>query len=346
MIFAIFLISILLVSGGVLGLVSALNLIPTDLGLVHFQAGVTALVGGLITMALGFATRAIVVALRRLTSVRALAAEFDADLSRSRDPAGEVPLRGAHDGVQEPAEHIRAVHAPERLQEWPNPSPREYRPQAPMAAGALVAGAAIGAAAISIREAATAEPTRDAALDAFEQALMAEASDISHAASTPEPAQPMPSVSMPEALDINPADEPATEPEPAPLTMPTLAPMPEPPAFTLQAIPDPPALSIEQEIRAQLGHPPGAEPVVQPAESAPEPEAPPGLIADEDLATLEQSSPPLAPLDTLEVVGAYDSGGTRFAMYSDGSVVAAGPDGETRYPTLQDLRRHLDQSAG
>ena len=63
-------------------------------------------------------------------------------------------------------------------------------------------------------------------------------------------------------------------------------------------------------------------------------------------ASQREAAPPLAPLETLEVVGSYDSGGTRFTMYSDGSVVASGSEGETRYPSLQDLRRHLDQIAG
>ena len=181
----------------------------------------------------------------------------------------------------------------------------------------------------------------------------------------PEPVIELPPVALPEALDLRafaeppmqepePKSEPEPEPEaePAPalrdpvaLVMPELTPIPPPPAFTLEPMPEPPALSIEEEIRAQLGRAPSSEPAPAPepvVEAAPVP----GLIADADLAALEDSKPPLAPLDTLDVVGAYDSGGTRFTMYSDGSVVAAGPEGETRYPTLQDLRRHLDQLAG
>lgn len=71
-----------------------------------------------------------------------------------------------------------------------------------------------------------------------------------------------------------------------------------------------------------------------------------GLIADADLAAMAAGAaeePPLAPIETLDVVGAYDSGGTRFTMYSDGSVHAVGPDGERRFRTLDDLRRFLDQ---
>ncbi len=158
---------------------------------------------------------------------------------------------------------------------------------------------------------------------------------------------------MPELMAASTGAEPLAPPEPVEAAVtPELPPIPDLRALRLDPIPGPPLLSIEQEIRAELNR--KVEPLPEPAApAAPEPDpvpAPaspvPGLIADADLAALEQSAPPLAPLETLEVVGSYDSGGTRFTMYSDGSVVASGPEGETRYPTLQDLRRHLDQIAG
>ncbi|HRE21271.1 MAG TPA: hypothetical protein PKW21_09595 [Rhabdaerophilum sp.] len=74
---------------------------------------------------------------------------------------------------------------------------------------------------------------------------------------------------------------------------------------------------------------------------APSPSTP-GLIADADLAALSDDiGPHLAPLESLSPVGSYDSGGTRFTMYSDGSVVALGPDGERRFRSLEELRRHI-----
>ena len=120
------------------------------------------------------------------------------------------------------------------------------------------------------------------------------------------------------------------------------------PDFTLPLTlpPDPipapePALAVEPESIALPAEVP-AEPAVE-APPAPQP----GLIADADLAALaEDVLPPLAPISTLEVVGAYDSAGTRFTMYSDGSVTAAGPEGETRFRTLDDLRRHLGTHQG
>lgn len=330
MIFAIFLVAALLVLGGVLGLVSALNLIPTDLGLVQFQAGTIALVAGMVTLAIGFSTRALLAALRRVATPHALAASLDAR-PRMPEPAIEAPQRSGH----EPA----------------------------IAAGMLATGAAAGAAfaAPSGPEPLPPAPGETLADPVFDLPPVAlpEGLDPGAPAAPQEdrPVEPLPEpqpADMPLAIDIPLAEllpaEPIAGPEPVtPSVLPDLAPIPAPPDLMLQAIPEPPVLSIEQEIRAQLGRAPTPEPGPAPMPESPaEPEAAPvpGLIADADLAALEDGRPPLAPLETLEVVGAYDSGGTRFTMYSDGSVVAAGPEGETRYPTLQDLRRHLDQLAG
>ncbi len=75
----------------------------------------------------------------------------------------------------------------------------------------------------------------------------------------------------------------------------------------------------------------------------PEPVSPtPGLIHDEDLAALSEAEADLAPLETLDVVGAYDSGGTRFTMYSDGSVTAKGEGVDRRFRSLDDLRAFID----
>lgn len=87
------------------------------------------------------------------------------------------------------------------------------------------------------------------------------------------------------------------------------------------------------------------EPATAPAmaEPAEMPASPtPGLIHDEDLARLSEAEAELAPLDTLEIVGAYDSGGTRFTMYSDGSVTAKGEAVDRRFRSLDDLRAFID----
>lgn len=51
--------------------------------------------------------------------------------------------------------------------------------------------------------------------------------------------------------------------------------------------------------------------------------------------------PPLAPLSTLEMVRTYESGGTRFTMYSDGSFVSSNEEGEQRFRSLDELRAKL-----
>ena len=68
----------------------------------------------------------------------------------------------------------------------------------------------------------------------------------------------------------------------------------------------------------------------------------PGLIHDEDLARLSEAKAELAPLETLDIVGAYDSAGTRFTMYSDGSVTAKGEGVDRRFRSLDDLRAFID----
>ncbi|MCA0405878.1 MAG: hypothetical protein LCH39_06985 [Proteobacteria bacterium] len=94
--------------------------------------------------------------------------------------------------------------------------------------------------------------------------------------------------------------------------------------------PDPAAPSAEQTAAAEV---PQATVATSPTS---------GLILDEDLAALVAEEAPLAPFETLEVVGAYDSAGVRFTMYSDGSVNAVAPHGERRYRSLEALRQQLD----
>jgi hypothetical protein len=187
------------------------------------------------------------------------------------------------------------------------------------AGGALLGGAAI----LAGRRSEAKEPSLEEA---------PEPGPLFHAAA--EPVAPPPADEFERDLfsqmDSLRAEEPAVEPAPpvvAEAALPPLAPFP---ALDLRLAPAP------------------EEPVHAPSQAAPEAETPapvPGLIADEDLAALDMETPPLAPLETLEVVGAYDSGGVRFTMYSDGSVNAAGPQGERRYPSLEALRKQLDSGA-
>ena len=146
------------------------------------------------------------------------------------------------------------------------------------------------------------------------------------------------------------------------LVLPPLPPLPSfglpdaaPSDAEIRAIED--AAHHDDDVDDTLAAPAMAEPESRPAiepmpepepQPAPEPLPPepashtPGLIHDEDLAALSEAEADLAPLETLDVVGAYDSGGTRFTMYSDGSVTAKGVGVDRRFRSLDDLRAFID----
>lgn len=151
----------------------------------------------------------------------------------------------------------------------------------------------------------------------------------------------------PDDVPVTASMEPAQEAPPAPA--------PDEDTFDLRLFPDEkigaPALVEPELAPAPVVDAPQSE---QPTDEESAPEAadaavdaggrllPAGLIADEDLARLAEEDMTLAPLDTLDVVGAYDSGGVRFTMYSDGSVNAVAPHGTRRYHSLEALRKQLD----
>lgn len=393
MILAIFVIAVLLIAGGLLGFYGAINLIPTDLGLAYFHAGTLSLVAGLVTMALGFAARANVLALRRVATPAAFVAPLpppaemfppQPEPAPVKAPPRDLPPVGAAvagaavvggaalavSSLRDPALPAGDLASPEApplptLDQTVLDLPPVDLP-APVDPAAFAAPEpesvfedrapepGISKAAVSEEAASEAAASDEPVMNApvLGEPVIDEPTPEAHLAEAPrleEPAADALAQGTAEPMAASPAAEVPAAPELVePPVSPSLPPIPDLRALRLEPIPGPPLLSIEEEIRAELNR--KAEPAVQTqAAQAPEP-APvssvPGLIADADLAALEQSAPPLAPLETLEIVGSYDSGGTRFTMYSDGSVVASGPEGETRYPTLQDLRRHLDQIAG
>lgn len=453
MVFGVFLIAALLLLGGLAGLYSALNLIPTDLGLAHFQAGTMAFVAGLMVLAFGFGTRAVLAALRRIAMPRALAAPMPVATDYAQPPGHEplprrdLPADPAFEAISAPRAAMAAVTtgaadlagaaalaapdlpvAPEPASangseiqpagmaapveptpEPPQPEPPPLAaPEAPLRAAprpsvvppsvppprlrrtladivpepspaeaqfdpylqyeryARMERKAKAEAAAAAAAGETARPPAGEVEPVMAEPVMAEPVAAEPLAVEPAPAEPV------NAEPATPVEAEATLPE-TPPAMPrvrplVLSPIPAAPMLRLEPIPEPPQLTIEQEIRLGLGRKPAftpepaapAEPEPQPlAEPAapvdapavaavmPEPApASPGLIADADLAALQDTTPRLPSLDQLEVVGSYDSAGTRYTMYSDGSVVASGPAGEVRYPTLQDLRRHLDSIGG
>jgi hypothetical protein len=179
------------------------------------------------------------------------------------------------------------------------------------------------------------------------------------------PADPAPADNAPPAaadadilaeLRLDPPEEPAAPADPAAEDDDILLPASEKPSEPQadNAVSDE---SDAEEAPAEAPAPAAAiqtsppEPGPADDEAEEQPQAPskpapaPGLIPDDDLAALEMEQPAFAPLETLDVVGSYDSGGTRFTMYSDGSVTAVGPTLDRRFESLDKLRAFIDGGA-
>lgn len=291
---SILVLSLVLLVSGLSGVLLGLSLTPTDMGRAWLDIGFTALTGGVVTLAIGFATRTLTAALERLPG-------GEGEVARTPEPVAPATL--------EPSLPVA--------------------PAAIVASGvAVAAGAALGAHHLADKTPADSVPVRS--VDDLERDLFSDISaqrDASLGAADDLLATPLPEVIPVKAapaliaeddaaFELRLSAEPESEPEPTPepASEPELAPAKE-------ALPAPESV---------------------PENPAPAPSTPAGLIADEDLAALVAEEAALAPLDTLEVVGAYDSAGVRFTMYSDGSVNALAPHGERRYRSLEALRKQLD----
>lgn len=380
MILAIYLLAVILLVSGFAGLISAINLVPTDLGFTYFQAGATSISAGVIVLALGFAVKVLDRSLKRLATpeaVRVQPADPVIDLpplavTPPEPPAAEGNLgKGiAIAGVAAAAGAVAATafassEPPAREVELPAPAlpeapllvagaPEEHLPEPLLSGDVPVASPVVG------------EAPRLRTVEDLERDLFAQMDSL------PEP----PPVAIPEADVASAAEaDPVPTSRPDLFALPPLEPIPqagfaEPdkaPTLVVEPLPsatsDPfdavlvEALPVQEnpstheeklvEMPALAGTPTEALPV-EPVALTPEPQpaavAPaPGLIHDADFAAVaDEMLPALAPVSTLEIIGAYDSGGTRFTMYSDGSVVAAGPDSERRFRSLDELRQHID----
>lgn len=344
MILTIFLLAIILMVAGVAGIISALSLVPTDLGFTYFQAGTTALSAGTVVLALGLAVRTLNRSLKRVV-----------DSASARPPASAIELP-AHSGLST---------APEA----------SGLPEAAMgiAGAAAVAGAVTAASTLaSAGHDASLEASlagHDASLhrerfaDDLERDLFsatqplsitpgahAEALDLAMA--TTDPAADLRREPTLHGLDdafygVDPVDKYGKTTLPAPALDMLHVDGPNVPSM------DVPSMAVaashvaadrehEDGVADTLAHESFAhEHVGAGVELSPPPA--PGLIHDADFAAVsDEALPSLAPISTLEIVGAYDSGGTRFTMYSDGSVMAAGPNDERRFRSLDELRQHID----
>lgn len=354
MIAGIFLLAAVLVAAAIAGLVGAVMLVPTDLGFAYLQAGSILIGASAIVMAIGFAARALD---RRLAS---LARPVKA---RTVTP-GNASERPAAASLEPETPSVASTVAPAA---------------AGAATAAIAAAGATLAATSLLRERDEASPAQVSSPESpLPEAppLSAIAADLpdndpfhdilkdaADAAAEPAPASGEGTTEEPEPFDLG-MPVPETLPfEPPPFDIPPIelppVDMPLPVDFdairdeaddvagqmpVAEQVSDPVAAESESVAEAASVDAPVEHGRVElPVEMAPAaPPSTPGLIADADLAAIaEDTGPPLAPLELLTAVGSYDSGGTRFTMYSDGSVVAQGPEGERRFRSLEELRRHI-----
>lgn len=362
MILAIYLLAAILLVSGFAGLISAINLVPTDLGFTYFQAGATAISAGVIVLALGLAVKVLDRNLRRLATPEAIRVQpadpvIDLPPLAVSPPTPEgslgkgVAIAGAAAAGAVAAATLAGREPP--VPDFATPAPA--LPEAPLFVAEMPEAhlpEPLLAADEPPAPLAESEMTRLRTVEELERDLFAQMDAL------PEP----PPVSIPE-----PGSAPAVEADPVPaprpdlFALPPLEPIPQASFAAPDKAPEPaieplpsatsdPFDAVLADALPAHDEKPAEMPAVIEAPVAPAPEpavaAPipaPGLIHDADFAAVaDEMLPALAPISTLEIIGAYDSGGTRFTMYSDGSVVAAGPDSERRFRSLDELRQHID----
>jgi hypothetical protein len=366
MVAAIFLLALGMLVAGCVSLYYALNLVPTDFGFAYAQIGAIFIAASGVTLAIGFAIRALIRALGRLEARAALTPPV-------RDAA--VRMDQVQQGIARP-EPVRAepslAAVPERVV--------SQAPSMPMAGAAAAFGA--GTAIALSNEDQSGQECRPAEPSGAPSGADSSVATAGHAA-MPQPELPLPPPHSTESdlfgeLDwLGPASAPVNAPRvdleadrpedkgqeesgpPEPVAAPASNGMEEDVATGgLQEVEpgaegDYPTGPASREVD-QVEMPPASEVEImdeapdRPTDVGPEAEMtqpPAGLIADADVDWLAaHDEPPLAPLETLEIVGSYDSAGTRFTMYSDGSVTASGTEGERRFRSLEELRHHLDRN--
>lgn len=356
MIAGIFLLAAVLVAAAVAGLVGAVMLVPTDLGFAYLQAGSILIGASAIVMAIGFAARALdrrLASLARLVEARSVTPEGAAEGPAATSPEPET-FSGASTVAPVAAGAATAaiaaagatLAATSLLRERDDAPPAQVPPPEVPSPEALP----LSAIAADLPDS---DPFHDILKDASEAAAEP-ASDEKAMEETElaEPGMPVqePPPFEPPLFDLPPFELPSVE-MPLPVNLDAIRDEVDDAAAQIsltEPVSDSGAAESESVAAAASVDAPGEHghlemPVEMPVEMPPAvPSSTPGLIADADLAAIaEDTGPPLAPLDLLTAVGSYDSGGTRFTMYSDGSVVAQGPEGERRFRTLEELRRHI-----
>lgn len=325
MIAGIFMLAAMVVVAAIATLVGSIMLVPTDLGFAYLQASSILIGAGAIVMAIGFAARALD---RRLAQL----APVERKRAKPAEPAEPLP-------EQIPAEPTPA-----------EPTPADEAPAVSVTAGA--AGAAIAAAGATLAATSLLRDREESAASEVEPiasiAADLPANDPFHdilrtAADTDLQSEPAGDTPVPAIETPAPA---VTEPDQPKADLPTidLPPVELPAPVDIDAI----RAAVDDAVSEAVAQVEDEEkPESSEDKRAGEGASPPskttsGLIEDDDLTAIATAhEAPLAPLSTLTAVGSYDSGGTRFTMYSDGSVVAQGTEGERRFRSLEELRRHI-----
>ena len=356
---------LLLVAIGLLLL--AISLIPTDLGLTHLIGAYVFGAAGGLGLVIGFAGRAV------LRSASATAATPMVASKAAVIPAATEAVSVPPEPESEPAPKIELPSSR---------TPAILAAGAAAGAAGLAAGAALGGftrseprepiAPSNLADTALepAGPADDRFLEELERDLFAEIRrpDLAAPAAVEAPAPTASLSSQGDSLDTDEsvpqagADEDDADKDILP---PANLPQDRSPfgPDTMQATEmaadigesaedtsEPASLPPDADIAMEIASDP--EPAIPPADPGEEPamaadvdETPPGisgLIPDADSAALAEAVETLAPLETLDIVGSYDSGGTRFTMYSDGSVTAKGESVDRRFPSLDALRTFID----
>jgi hypothetical protein len=372
MVAAIILLALAMFVAGGASIYNALNLVPTDFGFAYAQIGAIFIASGGVTLAIALAVRAMTSRLGRFAApVASILPER---------PAGTVAMETPRAGRKaDPAPPEPAREAPEPILARARPTNAALAGSTGLSAGiaaAHTAGRPGDEDDLSASPASRREDEKDRQIPALGVGPATDPADWQPATWQPatriasghelfaEFDRRMPVVTpteldaeaLPERSpdDAVPGGDEPMEPDDLPVRSFPAEGQEEGDRREAEEDTVPPEEGAQGDTFAGSGD--GAEPgtgsddgeVIPPASVEPLDEdqaAPAGLIPDADLDWLAGiAEPPLAPLESLEIVGSYDSAGTRFTMYSDGSVTASGERGERRFRSLEELRQHLDRN--
>lgn len=314
--------AILFIIGAAL-FIGAVNLIPTDLGLVYLQGGTTVITGGAIILAIGFSAPKHRGRQRRGWNAPSKPSPLSGDtLPRMMQNGDSYPNMTpftpspTSEGRGE-SQHASLMAAFERELETPNTNP-------PDAVSALNVP----------NEAQTYPAFADSPAQMRRDDLPELTPELLSASLPVNLAEEEAKLQQPNKQDVGKFDLP-----PLDMTIGT------PEAGARQEVPNlmgnyaPQQNQQEHLSRASSNE---TAPLQQEFQQSTYSE---GGVAHENATFVEESEPQLAPISELEVVGSYESAGTYFTMYSDGSVVTSGEEGERRFSTLDALRAYLAAKA-